>query len=1551
MMRSWCKAAVLLLSLLVLGSVAGAAWVPAGGGAVSPPLVIATGSGDAVTLQIEVPGYHLDGALVDGRTYAKLGLPGEAWLMEKGLPELPMISRSVAIAGTGEPFLRVVASEWTETAVDPVLPSKGHLTRDLDPAGIAFTFDALYRDGGVYPREAASLGDPFIVRDERGVSLRVVPFQYDAGRGVLRVLRRMTIEVLTKGTGGLNELPSGATAAVDPEFARIYRGMFANYGADKYVAIGTTGRMLVVTADAYQGALAPFIAWKQQKGIPVEMITMSSVGGTATGVQSAITSRYGSADGLTYVVLVGDIADVPTRIGTYESAKSDPTYAMVAGSDRYPDLFVSRISAANVNEVQLQVAKFVRYERDPDTGAAAEWYHKATGLASNEGSPTDYERCNLLRADLLGYTFTYVDQIYQPTGTTAMISAALNEGRSLVNYIGHGSGTSWGNPPFANSNVLALTNGWKQPWILDVSCSNGDFSTSVCFAEAWLRAGSVAQPNGAVATYSASTLASWVPPCEMQTHAVDLLVAEQANILGALYYYGGMKVLDLYPTGEGPKLIEQYNIFGDCSLMVRTDAPTAIAPTHLPVVHLGTPSFQVNTGAPGAVACLYRDGVIHGTAVADAGGLANIVLDVPVTTPGDMTLTVTGYNLTTYQATLLAINPSVVVLDPDTIDANVATDVTVTVFGPDGTTPLPGIDVRAEGLGYTSATVATNSSGVAVIGVTYPYGPSLAVVGQDPAETYELFRVSLAVDALALTSPDLTVTTDIGMTDLFPLNLPGTLHATSGEAGATLHAVLPEGGEQSTGASSLTLTAAQTGVVTGIIALSGYDLYSETFDVIEAYGQLTGHVDLAGTPAVGAVVHGLDDLGVEVFSATTNASGNYDVGEDVLVDDYTIAVDVFGYLHFEQAMFLNYGPNTFDVAMVAAPSGVLSGLITDSATLLPLQGVVRVYRSDNNLLYTETTSDAAGAFTTAALPYFTYTVAVRASHHVPVSVAVEIDAATVVKDFALEPTNGDILIVDDDAVARWAPDKFDEKGELVSVGYEIGEERSTAALAAELEALGYGVTVQAAAATVPADWPLYDLVVAACGANTNPLGSAALRSALISYVQAGGHLLLEGGELVYVHNASGAFASTVMHTNDWNHDTSGALTVAAPTHHVMSVPNVISGPIAITYTGYGDQDAATPLADAVKVGAWASYPTDAGVICYDPNPSPTGGQIAFFTFKYAALNAAGRAPLLENTVQWLLASEFGTGSVSGRVDLQGSADDSGVLVEGLPSGGSTYTDAAGNYTLPGLFAGTTMIRASKLAWSIASTSVTLAEGQQLTGVNLTLTPVSELTQCLQPGLSIIDYGTVTSPMALAMGAGVTVTSVEVFVDIVHTYQGDLTVDLTSPAGTTVRLHNRTGSGTDNIYGWYPDTLTPAGDLGLFAGQVLDGNWTLTVADLAGGDVGTLSEWCLKIVYGGGSTGAGDAPAVLSLAQNFPNPFNPSTTITFAVPRAGRVDLQVYDLAGRQVRTLVGGELAATTHTVVWDGRDDTGRQAASGTYYYRLRSEGQELTRKMTLLK
>jgi hypothetical protein len=93
------------------------------------------------------------------------------------------------------------------------------------------------------------------------------------------------------------------------------------------------------------------------------------------------------------------------------------------------------------------------------------------------------------------------------------------------------------------------------------------------------------------------------------------------------------------------------------------------------------------------------------------------------------------------------------------------------------------------------------------------------------------------------------------------------------------------------------------------------------------------------------------------------------------------------------------------------------------------------------------------------------------------------------------------------------------------------------------------------------------------------------------------------------------------------------------------------------------------------------------------------------------------------------------------------------------------------------------------------------------------------------------------------------------------------------------------------------------------------------------------------------------PHRLALDQNLPNPFNPRTEIRFELPRAARVTLQVYDLRGRLVRTLVNGPREAGPQTVTWSGRDARGAEVASGVYVYRLATGGQVLQRKMTLLK
>jgi len=103
----------------------------------------------------------------------------------------------------------------------------------------------------------------------------------------------------------------------------------------------------------------------------------------------------------------------------------------------------------------------------------------------------------------------------------------------------------------------------------------------------------------------------------------------------------------------------------------------------------------------------------------------------------------------------------------------------------------------------------------------------------------------------------------------------------------------------------------------------------------------------------------------------------------------------------------------------------------------------------------------------------------------------------------------------------------------------------------------------------------------------------------------------------------------------------------------------------------------------------------------------------------------------------------------------------------------------------------------------------------------------------------------------------------------------------------------------------------------------------------------------------GAVGVPETPSAseVTLAQNAPNPFNPSTVISFNLPRDGRVSLRVFDVRGRLVRTLVDGNQPAGAHAVDWDGRDDRGAPAASGVYLYRLEAGGQARQRSMLLVK
>jgi ligand-binding sensor domain-containing protein len=133
-------------------------------------------------------------------------------------------------------------------------------------------------------------------------------------------------------------------------------------------------------------------------------------------------------------------------------------------------------------------------------------------------------------------------------------------------------------------------------------------------------------------------------------------------------------------------------------------------------------------------------------------------------------------------------------------------------------------------------------------------------------------------------------------------------------------------------------------------------------------------------------------------------------------------------------------------------------------------------------------------------------------------------------------------------------------------------------------------------------------------------------------------------------------------------------------------------------------------------------------------------------------------------------------------------------------------------------------------------------------------------------------------------------------------------------------------------------------------------WPYEIYDVAIDSDGTI--WCagkfgISSFHPDSSSGVKDSPspAEFHITGISPNPFNPSTTISFSLPAAAQVNLAVYDITGRKVRTLISGNFSAGSRSAIWDGRDSSGRPVSSGVYIARLQSGKSAQSKKMLLMR
>jgi hypothetical protein len=131
---------------------------------------------------------------------------------------------------------------------------------------------------------------------------------------------------------------------------------------------------------------------------------------------------------------------------------------------------------------------------------------------------------------------------------------------------------------------------------------------------------------------------------------------------------------------------------------------------------------------------------------------------------------------------------------------------------------------------------------------------------------------------------------------------------------------------------------------------------------------------------------------------------------------------------------------------------------------------------------------------------------------------------------------------------------------------------------------------------------------------------------------------------------------------------------------------------------------------------------------------------------------------------------------------------------------------------------------------------------------------------------------------------------------------------------------------------------------------LDGDTDLDLAVVNSGNVSILLNRTIPPVYV--EQGKDDTKiSSFCLSQNYPNPFNQSTKIEFTLSHSGFVSLNIYDILGRKVRNLVTENLSSGYKSVLWDGKDDSGKEVSSGIYFYQLKIGDFSQAKKLVLLK
>jgi hypothetical protein len=711
------------------------------------------------TIQFSVNSYTLKEVKTPQGQAFVVNIQDGTKILEKGAPDLAKLSTSIIIPDKSEMQIEVIASEYIEVNYIEIAPSKGNFTRDIDPASVAYTYGDVYKQDKLFPSSLTQLRDPFIIRDYRGQSVIVNPFQYNPVSKVLRIYTDITVKVSATNKQGINEITrTKALTSLDSEYKQVYNQHFLNFVENsKYTPVEEIGSMLIISDPDYMAAMQPYIDWKIQKGIPVEMVDVATAGGSAAAIKTYVEQYYNNNE-MAFLLLVGDGGIVPTNSGTALGGESDNAYGYILGDDHYQEILVGRFSAESVQDVETQVQRTLDYEMNPSI--TEEWFSRTIGIASSQGpgddDEFDYEHIRNMQIDLID--FTYVEPTIElfdgsqggndASGdpTPAMVGTDVDAGASIILYTGHGSTTSWGSSGFSNTNVNNLNNVGMLPFIWSVACVNGNFVGATCFAEAWMRANDGTNPTGAIGFFGSTINQSWDPPMEGQDEMVDILVESYSDNIkrtfGGLSINGCFQMNETYGAG-GESMTDTWLIFGDPSLYVRTATPVTMNVSHLDVLFLGMDNYTVTSDIEGALVSLTTNGEILGTGFIESG--TTTITFPSASTPGTLLVTVTGFNAIPYiaEVPIIPADGPYVVLDEYTINDASGNNNGLADYGEDILLNVTVVNVGEDPASNVTANITSNDPYVIITDGTENFGD---VPANSTVTVNDAFAISIASD-------------------------------------------------------------------------------------------------------------------------------------------------------------------------------------------------------------------------------------------------------------------------------------------------------------------------------------------------------------------------------------------------------------------------------------------------------------------------------------------------------------------------------------------------------------------------------------------------------------------------------------------------------------------------------------------------------------------------------------------------------------------------------------------------------------------------------------